>query len=79
MCLAIPGEILSIDEEASLTREGGVAFAGIVKRISLAFVPEAGIGDFVIVHAGFAIAKLDRQEAERTLAMLQPASEGPGS
>ena len=71
MCLAVPGEVLSIDEIDPLVRSGNVAFAGVTKRISLTFVPEAAIGDFVIVHAGFAIATLDYQEAARTLAMLE--------
>lgn len=71
MCLAIPGQVLSIDASGTLVREGSVAFAGVTKRISLAFVPDAAIGDFVIVHAGFAIARLDQDEAARTLAMLE--------
>lgn len=71
MCLAVPGEVLSVDESDPLVREGCVAFAGVTKRISLALVPDAVIGDFVIVHAGFAIARLDQKEAEHTLALLE--------
>lgn len=76
MCLAVPGEILTIEIDDPLLREGRVRFAGVEKRISLAFVPDAGIGDFVIVHAGFAIAVLDQEEAASTLAMLKAIPEG---
>lgn len=72
MCLAIPGKILSLDngQEASSLRMGKVAFGGIVKKISLVWVPEAGIGDYVIVHAGFAISRLDEGEARHVLESL---------
>ena len=76
MCLAVPGEILTIEKDDPLMREGWVRFAGVEKRISLAFVPDAGIGDFVIVHAGFAIAVLDQGEAAETLLMLETIPEG---
>ena len=67
MCLAIPGELLSIEGDDPLTRQGRVAFGGIIKRVNLTFVPEAAIGDYVLVHAGFAITTIDAAEAERTL------------
>jgi hydrogenase expression/formation protein HypC len=70
MCLAVPGQVQSIEGEDELTREGRVAFGGIVKRINLAYVPEAAVGDYVLVHAGFAITTIDAAEAERTLAYL---------
>lgn len=76
MCLAIPGEILSIDE-ASPLRAGRVSFGGVVKEVCLACVPEATPGDFVVVHAGFAISRLDPAEARRTLADLGVADEAP--
>ncbi|GAA4644094.1 HypC/HybG/HupF family hydrogenase formation chaperone [Pontixanthobacter gangjinensis] len=79
MCLAIPGEVLTVSGGDPLTREGSVAFAGVTKRISLALVPDATIGDFVIVHAGFAIARLDLEEAARTLAMLEAMPPETGS
>lgn len=75
MCLAVPGEVLSIKGRDELSREGRVAFAGIVKPINLAYVPEAKIGDYVLVHAGFAIAVIDAAEAERTLAYLSVIGE----
>jgi hydrogenase expression/formation protein HypC len=71
MCLAIPGEILSVSGDDPLTRLGRVSFGGVVKEISLAYVPEANIGDYVIVHAGFAISTLDAGEAQRVFDYLQ--------
>lgn len=66
MCLAIPGQILSLP--ATPEQPGRVNFGGIVKETSLAFVPEAQVGDYVIVHAGFAISRLDEAEAAEALA-----------
>ncbi|MBS2132201.1 HypC/HybG/HupF family hydrogenase formation chaperone (plasmid) [Burkholderia thailandensis] len=77
MCLAVPGEILSVDGDDPLTRQGRVAFGGIVKQANLAYVPEARPGDYVLVHAGFAIAVIDEGEALRTLASFA-ASDMPG-
>ena len=74
MCLAIPGQIQSI-EEGEL-RNGRVSFGGMVKDVSLAFVPEAQVGDYVIVHVGFAISKVDEVAAQETLAMYE-GLEGP--
>jgi hydrogenase expression/formation protein HypC len=70
MCLAIPGQVLSIEGEDELTRQGRVRFGGIVKLINLACVPEAIVGDYVLVHAGFAIAIIDAREARKTLDYL---------
>jgi len=65
MCLAIPGKILNITSEAEdFMRTGKVSFGGIVKEVNLAYVPEAQIGDYVIVHVGFAISTLDQAEAD---------------
>ncbi len=69
MCLAIPGQIKSI-EEGDL-RQGWVSFGGALKEVCLAFVPEAKVDDYVIVHVGFAISKVDEEEAKQTLAMLE--------
>jgi hydrogenase expression/formation protein HypC len=74
MCLAVPGRIRAIEGEA-LMRTGEVEFAGAVERVNLAFVPEAGIGDYVLVHAGVAIARLSEQEAEATLDCLRKMGE----
>jgi len=72
MCLAIPGKIMTLDVEGKENhlRLGNVGFGGIVKKVSLAWVPEAGIGDYVIVHAGVAISKLDEREALRVLDVI---------
>lgn len=75
MCLAIPGEVLSISGDDDLMRLGRVDFGGIVKEINLAYTPEAGVGDYVLVHVGFAISVIDAAEASRTLAYLQTIGE----
>jgi hydrogenase expression/formation protein HypC len=75
MCLAIPGKILSLAGDDPLLRLGRVDFGGVVKEINLAYVPEAGIGDYVLVHVGFALAKIDEAEAERVFAELEAIAE----
>lgn len=70
MCLAIPGKILSIRGEDVLFRQGKVEFGGVIKEVSLAYVPEARVGDYVIVHAGFAINTLDEKEAQQVFEYL---------
>ncbi len=71
MCLAVPGQVLSIgSNDDPLIRQGRVAFAGIVKEVNLAYVPEAKAGNYVLVHAGFAITVIDEAEAVKTLAYL---------
>jgi len=70
MCLGIPGKIIEITGEG-FTRTGRVNFDGIVKEVNLAYVPEAQLGDYTIVHVGFAITQLDEQAALDTLAHLQ--------
>jgi len=70
VCLAIPGRILEVQEQG-WTRTARVQFGGIVRQVSLDFVPEAGVGDYVIVHVGFAISVVDRIEADRTFELLQ--------
>lgn len=86
MCLAVPGQLISIDEfsidksqqdeselsaAALLRRRGKVSFGGIIKSVSLAYVPEAAIGDYVIVHVGFALSIVDPEEAQQTLHYLE--------
>jgi len=70
VCLAIPGKILEIQKLGEM-RAGRVQFGGIVRQISLDFVPEAGLGDYVMVHVGFAISRVDAAEAERTYKLLE--------
>jgi hydrogenase expression/formation protein HypC len=69
MCLAVPGKILEVQQTA-VSRLGRVQFGGIVRSVSLDFVPEAGLGDYVMVHVGFAISRVDSEEAERTYRVL---------
>jgi hydrogenase expression/formation protein HypC len=70
MCLAVPGKILEIDE-ANPMRMAKVDFGGIVRDVSLAYVPDTQVGDYVIVHAGFAISQLDEEEALETFKLLE--------
>lgn len=70
MCLAIPGKLIAKSEENGLVR-GRVEFGGIVREASLDFLPEAEIGNYVLVHVGFAISLIDEDEARTTLAYLQ--------
>ena len=86
MCLAIPGKILAISQDNGV-RAGRVEFGGIVRSVCLDYVPEAESGDYVMVHVGFAISQVDREEAERTYALLNemgllagelPPEESPG-
>lgn len=65
MCLAVPGQVLHIADDP--LRTAAVSFGGVTKTVSLALVPEATVGDYVIVHVGFAISKLNEDEARRTL------------
>jgi hydrogenase expression/formation protein HypC len=71
MCLAVPGKILNIEGEEPILRTGKVQFGGIVKEVHLAYLPEAKIGDYVIVHVGFAISIVDEREAIRVFEYLK--------
>lgn len=74
MCLALPAEIVSIDE----SREMAVVALGPVKKeISIALLDEVSVGDFVLVHVGFALHRLSPEEADRTLALMREAGENP--
>jgi len=75
MCLAVPGKIESIDGDDPVFRRGRVNFGGIVKQISLAYVPEAKIGDYVLVHVGFAISIIDEAEAQQVFEYLRQMGE----
>jgi hydrogenase expression/formation protein HypC len=75
MCLAVPGKILSIEGDEPFTRSGRVDFAGIVKNINLAYVPEARVGDYVLVHVGFALNTIDEQEANEVFEYLRQMGE----
>jgi hydrogenase expression/formation protein HypC len=70
MCLAIPGKVLSNYEQGSM-RMAKVQFGGIVREACLEYVPETKIGDYVLVHVGFAISRVDEEEAQRTYRLLE--------
>ena len=70
MCLAVPGKLLSVEGEDPAFRVGRVDFCGVKKTVNLAFTPEAEPGDFVLVHVGFALTRIDEEEAPRTLQYL---------
>lgn len=74
MCLAVPGKVISLFEENGLTM-GKVDFGGTLITACLAYVPEVMVGEYVIVHAGFALNVIDEQEAERTFALLREIGE----
>jgi hydrogenase expression/formation protein HypC len=75
MCLAIPGKVISISGDDPLTRMGKIDFSGVVKEASLAYVPEAEVGDYVIVHVGFALSKVDEAEAQKVFEYLKQMDE----
>ena len=74
MCLAIPGEVASVEERDGI-RYGAVRFGGITRDVCLHAYPDVVPGEFVLVHVGFAIAKIDRDEAARTWALLEELGE----
>jgi len=71
MCLAVPGKIMTITSDDPIMRTGRVSFGGIIKEINLAFVPEAVVGNYVLVHAGFAINTIDEKEAAKVFEYLE--------
>ena len=75
MCLAVPGKILSIAGEDPLLRAGRVSFGGIVKEVNLAYTPEAAVGDYVVVHVGFALSIVDEAEAQEIFGYLKEMDE----
>lgn len=75
MCLGVPGRIEAIIDEGELTRAGRVNFGGIIKEVNLSCVPDAKVGDYVIVHVGFAIAVIDEGEAGKVFEYLEKLGE----
>jgi hydrogenase expression/formation protein HypC len=73
MCLAVPGKVLEISEDNGLLM-GQVDFAGTVSSACLAYVPEVAVGQYVIVHAGFALSIVDEDEARKTFELLDELS-----
>jgi hydrogenase expression/formation protein HypC len=75
MCLGIPGKVVSIEENPLGMTTGRVSFGGIVKSVCLAYVPDVRVGDYVVVHVGFAISKVDEKEAAETFRLLEELGE----
>lgn len=75
MCLAVPGKIISVGGDDPLLRAARVDFGGIVKEVNLSYVPEAAVGDYVLVHVGFAISRVDEAEAVRVFDYLREMDE----
>ena len=75
MCLGIPGRIVRIVDEQGL-RMGDVDFGGVTRKACLAYVPEAEVNDYVVIHAGFAISRIDADEAEQTLKLIEDFESG---
>ena len=70
MCLAIPGKVETVDG-VDIGRTGQVRFGGVLKRVNLAFVPEAQVGDYVLVHVGVALERIDESEAQKVFEYLE--------
>lgn len=75
MCLAIPGKVETITGDDPIIRMGRINFGGVIKEASLAYVPEVKVGDYVIVHVGFALSKVDEDEAHKVFSYLKQMEE----
>jgi hydrogenase expression/formation protein HypC len=75
MCLAVPGKILEVEGDMPEFRTGKVDFAGVKKSVNLAFTPEAQVGDYVLVHVGVALQKVDEEEAQKIFEVLRQMAE----
>ena len=75
MCLGVPGKIVQIDENPLGMTMGRVSFGGVLKEVCLAYVPEAQVGDYVVVHVGFAISRVDEAEAQEVFKFLEEMEE----
>jgi hydrogenase expression/formation protein HypC len=75
MCLGVPGKILSLEPNAIGMMMGKVSFGGVAKEVCLAYVPEAQVGEYVIVHAGFALSTMNEEEANEVFELLRQMGE----
>lgn len=75
MCLAVPGKVLSVQGDDIMSRTGRVSFGGVVKEVNLAYTPDVRVGEYVIVHVGFAISTVDEDEAQRVFEYLKEMGE----
>ena len=75
MCLAIPGKVISIAGDDPVFRIGKVDFGGVIKEVNLCYVPEVKLGDYVIIHVGFALNIIDEEEAQKVFEYLREMEE----
>jgi hydrogenase expression/formation protein HypC len=75
MCLAIPGKVISIAGDDPVFRMGKVDFGGVIKEVNLCYVPEVKLGDYVIIHVGFALNIIDEEEAQKVFEYLREMEE----
>ena len=75
MCLGVPGKVIEIKEDPLGMTMGRVSFSGITKEVCLAYTPDVNVGDFVVVHVGFAISKIDEEEANKVFEYLKEMGE----
>ena len=78
MCLGVPGKLIAIQEDPLGMHMGKVSFGGITKEVCLAYTPEAEVGDYVVVHVGFSISRIDEAEARRVFDLLEELGELDG-
>ncbi|HVQ19708.1 MAG TPA: HypC/HybG/HupF family hydrogenase formation chaperone [Terrimicrobiaceae bacterium] len=71
MCLAIPGKLIEIERDSNGVRMGKANFGGIVKQVCLEYTPEVELGDYVLVHVGFSLSRVNEEEAVRTYKLLE--------
>ena len=71
MCLAVPGKVVSIDERNPELKMAKVNFSGVSKEVCIQWLPDVNVGDYVLVHVGFALNKIDEKDAEETLRILR--------
>jgi hydrogenase expression/formation protein HypC len=71
MCLAVPGQVVSIDESNPELKMAKVNFSGVSKEVCIQWLPDVNIGDYVLVHVGFALNKIDEKDAQDTLRILR--------
>jgi hydrogenase expression/formation protein HypC len=75
MCLGVPGKVISLQPDPSGMTMGRVSFGGIIKEVCMAYVPEVEVGEYVVVHVGFAISRIDEQEALQVFEYLAQIGE----
>ncbi len=75
MCLAIPGRVISISGDDPIMRTGRIDFGGVIREVNLCYVPEVKLGDYVVVHVGFALSIVDEDEANKVFEYLREMGE----